>query len=170
MKRALKFGLILSLLLSCVGCDQLTKSVAKKVLSSSGSTSFFNDLIRFEYIENPGAFLSLGAELPADVRFVIFVLFTGLLLILMPILVFKGQNVTRQQLIGMVLVTGGGIGNLTDRIINNGQVVDFVSLGIGSLRTGIFNAADIAVLAGALLLITGLIRQKNINNTTSKRF
>lgn len=165
MKRVLKIVFILSLLLSCIGCDQVTKSVARNVLSSSGSTSLLNDFIRFEYVENPGAFLSLGADLPANVRFIVFVLLTAFLLVLMPILVFKGQTLTRLQLIGLVLVTGGGIGNLTDRIFNNGQVVDFVSVGIGSLRTGIFNAADVAVLAGALLLITGMIRHKNVHHS-----
>jgi signal peptidase II len=35
----------------------------------------------------------------------------------------------------------------------DGRVTDFLNVGIGSFRTGIFNLADMAILAGALLLI-----------------
>jgi len=49
-------------------------------------------------------------------------------------------------------VCGGGLSNLVDRIAYDGHVVDFLNIGIGSLRTGIFNVADMAITAGALLL------------------
>jgi signal peptidase II len=51
------------------------------------------------------------------------------------------------------LVAGGGISNLIDRLFYDGRVTDFLNIGIGSFRTGIFNLADMAILAGALLLI-----------------
>ncbi|HEY8123705.1 MAG TPA: signal peptidase II, partial [Myxococcota bacterium] len=40
-----------------------------------------------------------------------------------------------------------------DRVLNAGAVTDFVSLGVGPLRTGIFNLADVAIMAGAALLL-----------------
>ena len=46
-----------------------------------------------------------------------------------------------------------GSGNLIDRILHDGTVVDFLNFGIGSLRTGIFNVADVAIMGGAALLI-----------------
>ena len=49
--------------------------------------------------------------------------------------------------------TYGGLSNLIDRLIYDGRVTDFLNVGIGSLRTGIFNLADMAILAGALLLV-----------------
>jgi signal peptidase II len=42
---------------------------------------------------------------------------------------------------------------LIDRLLYDGRVTDFLNVGIGSLRTGIFNMADTAILAGALLMI-----------------
>ena len=51
---------------------------------------------------------------------------------------------------------GGGLGNLIDRIFNSGAVVDFVSIGLGGLRTGIFNVSDVAIVAGALLVFLGI--------------
>ena len=52
-----------------------------------------------------------------------------------------------------ILVMGGGFGNLIDRIYNQGRVVDFMNLGIGSLRTGVFNVADLAVTFGAIAVV-----------------
>ena len=57
------------------------------------------------------------------------------------------------MLIAFVLLFGGGVSNLIDRLINNGRVVDFVSIGIGPLRTGIFNVADVYIMAGVLLIV-----------------
>jgi signal peptidase II len=45
------------------------------------------------------------------------------------------------------------MGNLIDRIINDGAVTDFVRLGIGSFRTGIFNLADVAIVVGVVMLL-----------------
>jgi signal peptidase II len=57
------------------------------------------------------------------------------------------------RFVALSLVAGGGISNLIDRFLYDGRVTDFLNVGIGSLRTGIFNLADMAILAGALLLI-----------------
>jgi signal peptidase II len=47
---------------------------------------------------------------------------------------------------------GGGIGNLIDRALHQGAVVDFMNVGLGNLRTGIFNVADVALTGGAIAL------------------
>jgi signal peptidase II len=160
VRRALKFSFLLSVLLSCVGCDQATKSAARRLLATSEPISILNGLIRFEYAENPGGFLSVGAHLPGSLRFLIFVVCAGAVLALVPLLAVKGWDSTPTRLMGLTLIVGGGLGNLIDRLINDGRVVDFVSLGVGSLRTGIMNVADVAVFAGVALLLYGLMRDK----------
>jgi signal peptidase II len=57
------------------------------------------------------------------------------------------------------LVLGGAFGNLIDRIAT-GKVVDFIDMGIGSLRWPTYNFADIAVTIGAVFLIFGFALQK----------
>ncbi|EGG2015176.1 hypothetical protein IDB22_004597, partial [Salmonella enterica subsp. enterica serovar Infantis] len=47
-----------------------------------------------------------------------------------------------------LLMLSGGLGNLYDRVLNEGRVVDFMLLQIGPLRTGVFNVADVAIMAG----------------------
>jgi signal peptidase II len=49
------------------------------------------------------------------------------------------------------LILGGGIGNVIDRVAR-GNVIDFLNFGIGNVRTGIFNIADVAIMAGVFLL------------------
>jgi signal peptidase II len=51
---------------------------------------------------------------------------------------------------GLTLVAAGGFSNLVDRA-RFGSVTDFLALGTGPLRSGIFNVADVAILAGVLL-------------------
>jgi signal peptidase II len=54
---------------------------------------------------------------------------------------------------------GGGIGNLIDRVVHNGLVTDFINVGMGPLRTGIFNVADVAVMGSGIALMF-LVRRK----------
>ncbi len=49
-------------------------------------------------------------------------------------------------------IIGGGLSNIVDRI-RAGAVVDFMSFGIGSIRTGILNTADLSVTFGCAILI-----------------
>jgi signal peptidase II len=44
---------------------------------------------------------------------------------------------------------------LLDRLMDKGRVTDFLNVGIGSMRTGIFNFADMAILGGVVLLMAG---------------
>jgi signal peptidase II len=55
----------------------------------------------------------------------------------------------------MVLVAAGGAGNLVDRLVRDGHVIDFMNLGLGQVRTGIFNVADVQIMVGLGLLLLG---------------
>ena len=56
-------------------------------------------------------------------------------------------------LVALGILAGGGLGNWLDRVLHDGHVTDFVSLGVGQLRTGIFNVADLSVVAGVAVLL-----------------
>jgi signal peptidase II len=44
-------------------------------------------------------------------------------------------------------------------VIRDGHVVDYLVLNIGTLHTGVFNLADIAIMAGAtVLVVDGITR------------
>jgi len=158
VKRAL---LIAPVLLSCVGCDQITKNLARQGLANSEPIAFLNNIFRLQYAENPGAFLSLGAGSPVNIRFWLFTLIVGMFLAGMLVYLLVSPNNSKAKMISLSLVVGGGVGNLIDRIYNEGHVIDFMNIGIGSLRTGVFNVADIAISCGVVWLFAIFFKASN---------
>lgn len=140
-------------LLSCVGCDQATKAVAKVHLQGGEVRSFVGDTFRLQYAENKGAFLGLGASLPEGVRTLVFIFGSGAFVVGALGYLLLVPGVSPSTTLALSLVAGGGLGNLIDRIMYGGYVVDFLNVGLGSLRTGIFNVADVAIMAGGIFLV-----------------
>jgi len=132
-----------------IGCDQVTKHIATDRLSGNPGRSFLADTLRLEYAENTGAFLSLGENLPDNVRNTLLVGGCGLMLVGLVVFAVRFR-VKGGVLVSISLIVAGGMSNLIDRIAD-GSVVDFLNLGVGDLRTGIFNVADIAIVAGVIL-------------------
>ena len=152
MKTVWRLSLVVLIVLICASCDRATKHVAKRTLASSPPISLLNDAVHFEYVENTGAFLGLGSNLPSAARLLLFVIFSGAGLLAAFVYLARVDGLGLMPTIGLSLLAGGGVGNLVDRISNAGAVTDFVRLGIGPLRTGIFNMADVAIVAGVLML------------------
>jgi signal peptidase II len=150
---SLRLILLLLTVVACAGCDQAAKALARDALESSPPVTLLGGAVRLEYTENPGAFLSLGADLPRAARFLVGVVFVAAALLTMLVFTLRSAVLSRRQKTGMTLILGGGFGNLIDRLANDGHVIDFVSVGIGPLRTGIFNLADVAITAGVLLVL-----------------
>jgi signal peptidase II len=147
--RALFVALVI---ITCIGCDQATKLVAKEHLRPSAVISFAGDIFRLQYAENAGAFLGLGSSLPEHWRQLIFTVIVGLFLLGLLLYVLLSRELSFNHVACLSLVCAGGISNLIDRIAYDGRVVDFLNIGIGPVRTGIFNVADMAITAGAILL------------------
>lgn len=143
----IKALLIFLVCLPLIGCDRYTKQQAVILLKGQEPISFLNGFFALTYHENTGAMLGLGAYLPENVRFIIFTFLVSLILVggLYYIMV-KPMN--KYGFIIGLLIFSGGFGNLYDRALNDGRVVDFMLLQIGSLKTGVFNVADVAIMAG----------------------
>jgi signal peptidase II len=140
-------------LLGCVGCDQVSKAAARTFLSPGTLHSFLADTLRLQRVENPGSFLSLGAALPQAIRFWIFTAVVGLLLLGLVAAALYAKRLDRPRAVALALIAGGGLSNLIDRLLNGGGVTDFLNVGVGAVRTGIFNVADMLILGGALALV-----------------
>jgi len=140
--------LVLSIIL-----DQVTKAIAQKTLESKSPISLLSGFIRLEYVENSGGFLGLGANWPNAVRLTVLVIIAALIITVLFTFTLRSRLLTASQLVGMSLIVAGGFGNVVDRMFRQGKVIDFVSIGLPSLRTGVFNLADLMVLLGAVVLI-----------------
>lgn len=108
---------------------------------------------RLEYALNPGGFLSLGSNLAPGLRFWLFVTFNTVLLCGAAYVLVAKWNMRLVNFVALVFILAGGIGNLIDRIVHEGLVIDFLNIGIGPFRTGVFNVADVALTLGSLALV-----------------
>jgi signal peptidase II len=155
-----RIGLRLVLLLTVVGtiaCDRVTKHVASATLAGAQSRSFLADTVRLHYVENTGGFLSLGSDLPPLIRTVLFTIVSGAMLL---VLVAAGIRFrwTGWPLLALAFFTAGGASNWVDRA-TRGSVIDFLNVGVGPLRTGIFNVADMAIMLGVAIFAFSELRQ-----------
>jgi signal peptidase II len=147
----LRRGVLLCLLLAATaGCDRVTKQYAITALAGRPAYSYLGDTVRLDYHENPGGFLSAGSGWTPRTRAAVFQLANGAFLFGALVMAIR-YKWSRLAAVGLVLFIAGGLSNLIDRVAI-GTVIDFMNVGIGSWRTGIFNVADVAIMAGAALL------------------
>lgn len=142
---------LLLAIVGTIGCDRVTKQVATTTLRGMPSRTFVGGVVRLGYAENTGGFLSLGADLPPTARTLVFTYGTGLMLTALGLFAIWRRPVG-WSLIGITLFFAGSASNWVDRLIR-GSVVDFINVGIGPVRTGIFNIADVAIMAGMTIVI-----------------
>ena len=150
--------LLLFAICATVGCDRITKQMAATSLADAPGKSYLSGIVRLEYAENTGGFLGLGANLPVELRALLFIGATGFMLIGAGILVVR-YRLTGWPLLGATMFIAAGASNWVDRVVSS-SVVDFMILGVGPVHTGIFNVADAAMMLGAALVVIGEVRSK----------
>jgi signal peptidase II len=143
----------LTIIVLSILADHAVKWLAKAYLLPAGRITLLGGLVRLEYSENIGALLSLGAGLSDALRFWLLIVFVGVFLTIALAFALWTRELTTAQTVGFALFIGGGLGNWIDRVFNEGRVADFVVLGFPRLHTGVFNLADVWVVAGILVLL-----------------
>ena len=150
---AVRFLLLALIALPCVGCDQVTKHFAREHLAGAATRTWLHDTLRLQYAENHGAFLSAGQGMSAEARRVVLTGGSALLIAGTMLALLLARDLSVYSAVALALIIAGGFGNLYDRLLHNGVVVDFMNIGLGRLRTGIFNFADVHLLIGVLMLL-----------------
>jgi signal peptidase II len=156
MRRHARALCLLALMTVCIGCDRVTKDAAVQNLQHAAPVDLVGGIVHLEYAENRGAFLNLGDSLPAGARFAVLVIGTSLLLACIAFVLVRRPRAGWS--VPLCLILAGGAGNLVDRAMH-GRVVDFLQIGIGPVRTGIFNMADVAITSGVLVLCLAGLRE-----------
>ena len=132
--------------------DRSTKWIAVQQLKEKPSIELLKGTIFITFTENTGAFLSLGSRWPLFIKyFSLLIVPIGICLFGILYLMFKEKSIGRIVILGTII--GGGLGNLIDRLFNNFKVIDFLNFGLGNIRTGILNVADLSVTFGAIALL-----------------
>jgi signal peptidase II len=134
-----------------IAIDQQTKMMARASLMNAYPRHYAG-VLTLLHTENPGAFLSLGSNLPANVRHLVFDGLVSIGLLAAAFVLFTGRMQPGPDDVAIAFIIGGGTGNLIDRFRLGGRVTDFIYLQAGPLHTGVFNFADMAITGGVLWL------------------
>lgn len=138
--------------------DVVTKWMVVRSMVLGQSIPVLGDVVRLTYIRNPGA--AFGLHLGDHSR-LIFTVVTILAIVLLGWMYYRTPPVDRLRLVALALLLGGATGNLLDRIQHADGVVDFVDVGLGTLRWPVFNVADSGITIGAILLAVSLWREES---------
>lgn len=112
-------------------------------------------VLQLRYTTNPGGAFGLFGELSW--------LFVAISVVVIAVIVLASRRLpSTVSAVGLGLVLGGAMGNLTDRLIRgaglSGEVVDFIDLHVWP----VFNVADTGIVVGAaILLLSGLRRDRS---------
>jgi signal peptidase II len=145
-----------TLVLLTVILDRVTKIAASRVLGARGVIPLLDDWAELRLVYNPGA--AFGLNLGSWSRWT-FMVVAIVAIVLLYRMSQQAPITDRLRQLSVGFVAGGAAGNLLDRIMSGHGVVDFIDVGIGSLRWPTFNVADIAVSCGAVALAFSLWRE-----------
>jgi len=146
---------ILLLVLLNAGCDQVSKHAARMNIGYYESIDVIGKYLILTKTENSGAFLSTGSSLEGPVKFFFLSLLPLLLLLYGIYYLLSNHQLPKLLVLGMSFVIGGGLGNLYDRLLY-GSVTDFLHIDFYIFKTGIFNLADVSIMAGMIMIVINL--------------
>ena len=146
-----------------VVADLVSKVLAERLLAPRYVPhQVIGDVVRFTLAYNPGAAFSMSLGAYSRVIFGAFAVVALVVLYRLYRMTGTGARAgDRTRIIALGLAWGGAAGNLIDRFRSPLGVVDFIDIGIGSVRFWTFNVADSAVTVGALVLAWSLSREDN---------
>jgi len=140
-----------------IAVDQLTKYVARTGLDDRVIT-IIPACFEFTYLENRGAAFGIFQSR----RFILIGL-TSIVIVILIVYLLKKKHANPWMKASLILIIGGAIGNLIDRVAN-GYVVDFLHFYIGDVFDWpVFNFADICVVIGTMILAAVLLFTKEQN-------
>lgn len=148
-----RWGVLAVVMVAGVVADQFTKKWADRFIKPRGIIEIIEGYFQLRYSRNPGAFFSLGADLPPFFRRAFFVTSTIVAIGLMANLYKQTSKRQKALMWALVLLLTGAVGNLIDRVLY-GEVIDFLHLHIYDVfHWATFNVADMCISAGLVLLV-----------------
>lgn len=157
--KLLRIALLLLIVVANIGCDQLSKNTVRKNISAGESIELMGSHLVLMNVENTGAFLSLGDSLASPIRILLLSVLPLLALTAGVIFLIISQRQSILFLVALSFIIGGGIGNIIDRMLY-GSVTDFLFIHYGIFKTGIFNLADVSIMAGVFFIVADSILKR----------
>jgi signal peptidase II len=134
--------------------DRATKILAEELLEGRDPVEVISGVLQLRFTTNPGGAFGLFGGLGW--------LFVLISVLVISVVLWASRNLpSTVSSVGLGLILGGAVGNLTDRFIRgpgfSGEVVDFIDFHVWP----VFNLADSAiVVVAAILLFSGIRRDR----------
>lgn len=148
---AQKVRLFLLTAIPCLFLDQISKGLAESHLRFVDTTAYMGGRLFLGYTENRAAFWGMGGGLGDTSRFLLLSGVASLAILALAYIMWLEERPRAVDMVAYSLLITGGLCNVMDRL-SAGYVVDFLSLEVGVLRTGVFNLADLIIAVGGILV------------------
>ena len=137
--------------------DLSTKWLAREELPLYAQVPVVGEYLRLTHIYNPGAAFGIGV---GEHSRIVFLALTLVALAGMTWMFWTTARTDRVRLLALISIIGGALGNFANRILLSSGVVDWIDVGVGTVRWPVFNLADVAITIGAVLLALSLWREE----------
>ena len=136
-------------LVVCFALDRLSKIHILNILNNEGQVDFYiNQYLNIYLVWNTG----IGFGLFSSENNLFYNLFTGIIILINFVLLYFAIIETKIKSFFLMIILGGSLGNLFDRIYYR-AVPDFIDLNYEGYHWFIFNVADIFITFGIICLI-----------------
>ena len=148
-------------LVICFAFDRFSKIYILNILNNEGQVDFYiNQYLNIFLVWNTG--IGFGLFSSEDKLF--YNIFTAIIIIINIVILYFALIETKIKSIFLMIILGGSLGNLFDRIYYR-AVPDFIDLNYEGYHWFIFNVADIFITTGIICLIfSEIIFYKRKNN------
>lgn len=161
--KILRTIVIFAILITNFGCDQISKNIVRQNINYHEQIAVIDPYFTLTKVENTGAFMSFGVLFPPAVKLILLTVLPLIIIALALVYILMKQELSKWRVLGIILITGGGLGNIYDRIVF-GSVTDFLHIDFILFQTGVFNIADASVMAGIFLIFIESFLHKETTN------
>jgi signal peptidase II len=132
--------------------DQATKLFVRAHMALYESIALIPNYLDLTYTLNPGAAFSMLANAPPWARMAFLLSMSSTAIIVLIVLLARAPRISINS-VAFALILGGASGNLIDRALRGGRVIDFMRAHYYDLNYPVFNVADSAISIGVTLII-----------------
>jgi signal peptidase II len=156
------FGILVGLLaVPLIVIDQISKIYVASHMELFESIPIVPNWFDITYTQNPGAAFSMFVNLPPSVRLLMLCAMSSIACIVLLVMLARAEEISLMSF-ALALILAGASGNLIDRAMRNGHVIDFIRVHYYDLSYPIFNVADSAISVGvALIILSSLFGEKD---------
>ncbi len=132
--------------------DQATKLFVKSHMALYETIPIVRNYLDITYTLNPGAAFSILANASPMFREGLLVFLAAVAIVVLIVILARSERISVTS-VAFAMILAGASGNLIDRAVRGGRVIDFIRAHYYDANFPIFNVADSAITIGVALVI-----------------